>query len=83
MAPLHNTHSQSRDCNRYAPSQQAFPPPAPHSTTTPFKQVFADYFDFAGYHYLLLGDRLSGWVEIFQAPHGTAYSGASGLVAAL
>ena len=75
--------SQCRDCNRNAPSQQSLLPSAPHSPTTPFEQVFADYFDFAGHHYLLLGDRLSGWVEIFRAPHGTAYSGASGFVAAL
>ena len=72
------TRSQWRDCNQNAPSQQALLPSASHSPTTPFKQVFADYFDFAGHHYLL-----EGWVEIFRAPHSTAYSGASGLVATL
>ena len=29
------------------------------------------------------GDRLSGWVEVFKDPHGTAHAGAQGLIAAL
>ena len=28
-------------------------------------------------------DRLSGWVEIFKAPHGTAQADAQGLIAAI
>ena len=31
----------------------------------------------------MAGDRLSGWFEIFKAPHGTAQAGAQGLIAAL
>ena len=31
----------------------------------------------------MAGDRLSGWVEIFKAPHGTAQAGAQGRIAAL
>ena len=31
----------------------------------------------------MAGDRLSGWVEIFKAPHGTAQAAAQGLIAAL
>ena len=29
------------------------------------------------------GDRLSGWVDIFKAPHGIAHAGGQGLIAAL
>ena len=45
--------------------------------------VFADYFQFSGHHYLVAGDRLSGWVEVFRAPHHTALAGAQGLICAL
>ena len=31
----------------------------------------------------MAGDRLSGWVEIFKAPHGTAPSGVQGIIATL
>ena len=31
----------------------------------------------------MAGDRLSGWVEIFKAPHGTAQAGAQGVIAAI
>ena len=36
-----------------------------------------------GHHYLVAGDRLSGWVEVFRAPHHTALAGAKGLIGAL
>ena len=35
------------------------------------------------HHYLLSGDRLSGWVEVFSAPSGSPRAGASGLIAHL
>jgi len=59
------------------PSSPATPP------STPFQRVFADYFDFAGHHYLVIGDRLSGWPEIFSAPKGSGLAGSKGLVACL
>ena len=46
-------------------------------------QYSQTFFDFGGCHYLVAGDRLSGWVEIFKSPHGTAKTGAQGLIAAL
>ena len=45
--------------------------------------VFADFFGLAGHYYLVVGDRLSGWPEIFSTPSGTAHSGAKGLIACL
>ena len=45
--------------------------------------MFADFFEFNGHHYLLIGDRFSGWVEVFSASHGTHSAGSLGLQAAL
>jgi len=50
------------DCNRNAPSQAATPPLPSPPPSTPFEAVFADFFDYGGRHYLVVGDRLSGWV---------------------
>ena len=59
-------------CNRAAPTQAATPSrPTPVPSTT-FESIYADFFMYAGNHYLVAGDRLSGWVEIFKAPSGTA-----------
>ena len=68
-------------CNKNAPSQPR--PPATEQVTpsTPFESIFADYFTHGGHHYLVAGDRLSGWVEMFRAPHGTSQAGADGLIA--
>ena len=70
-------------CNRSAPSQAAMPANPSPVPSTPFESILADFFDFGGCNYLVAGDRLSGWVEIFKAPHGTAQAGAQGLIAAL
>ena len=51
--------------------------------STPFEEIFADYFDCAGRHYLVIGDRLSGWSDVFQSPHGSPQAGADGLIACL
>ncbi len=45
--------------------------------------VFADYFDLAGKHYLIIGDRLSGWTEVVKVTPGTSSSGSKGLCEAL
>ena len=36
----------------------------------PFQLQFGDYFSKAGRNYLVLGDRYSGWVSIYQAGTG-------------
>ena len=46
-------------------------------------QYSQTFFDFAGCHYLVAGYQLSGWVEIFKTPHGTAQAGVQGLIAAI
>lgn len=80
---IHNIRAKCPTCNRNAPSQAPTPSEPAEPPSTPFEQVFADFFDFGGYHYLVIGDRLSGWSEIFATPSGTSYAGARGLIACL
>ena len=72
-----------QECNRNAPSQAALPSEPSDPPSCPFEQVFADFCDFGGNHYLVAGDRLSGFTEVFQTPSGTSSSGARGLVKCL
>jgi len=70
-------------CNQNAPSL-AKPTHIPSRIpSVPFECIFCDFFEFSGHHYLVAGDRFSGWIEIFSAPHGTAHAGSKGLQAAL
>ena len=80
---IHLTRDRCVPCNRNAPSQTAPPASEPSFPSTPFEMVFADYFEFSGHHYLVAGDRLSGWVEVFRAPHHSALAGAQGLISSL
>jgi hypothetical protein len=70
-------------CCRNAPSQAATPAIAPHIPSTPFESIVADYFESHGHHFLVVADRLSGWVEIFSSPAKSFMSSAAGLTAHL
>ena len=80
---IQKTRSRCRECNRNAPSQAPLPSEPAIPPLTPFEQIFADFFEFGGHHYLVAGDRLSGWCEIFSTPSGSAFSGARGLIKCL
>ena len=80
---ISSVRNNCSSCIRTAPSQAAVPAMPTHTQSTPFEAVFADFFNYAGCHYLVVGDRLCGWVEIFKSPHCTRHSGANGLIAAL
>ena len=71
------------DCNINAPSQASLPSSPARPPSTPFEKVFADFFDYAGNHYLIIGDRLSGWPEVYSTPKGSNQAGAKGLIACL
>ena len=75
-----NIRDSCAHCNRNAPSQATTPPLPSHAPTTPFEKIFADYFDYAGRHFLIVGDRLSGWPDVFGTPAGTTVTGANALV---
>ena len=77
---IRDTRDRCVACNRNAPAQAA-PPPLPTTPpSTPFEAVFADFFTYGGRHYLVVGDRLSGWVEVLGSPAGTTLAGAAGLI---
>ena len=80
---IHRIREECRHCNRNAPSQAVQPAQMVNPPTTPFQQVFADFFEFGGCHYLIVGDRLSGWTEVYSTPTGTQYSGSKGLIRCL
>ena len=71
------------DCNRNAPSQAVLPTEPATPPSTPFEHIFADFFYFGGHHYLVAGDRLSGFAEVFHTPSGTSSAGAAGLLKCL
>lgn len=77
------TRAECRDCITNAPSQPSLPSTPSIPPSTPFEKVFADFFDCAGQHYLVIGDRLSGWCDVFTSPHGSPQSGSSGLISCL
>ena len=64
-------------CNRNAPSQAATPPTFSAPPSTPFEKIFADYFDYGGRHFLVIGDRLS---DVFVTTVGSHVAGAAALV---
>ena len=69
-----------RTCQIISPSQpynKQFEPDIPQM---PFESIAADYFDFAGSHYLVVVDRLSNWVEVMRTPPASELSGAKGLL---
>ena len=80
---IERVRENCRECNRNAPSQAPLPSEPAVPPSTPFEQIFADFFEFGGHHYLVTGDRLSGWPEIFSTPCGSSQAGARGLIACL
>ena len=80
---IRRVRSQCDDCNKNAPSQPLMPPKEISLPLTPFEHVFADFFCFAGHHYLIVGDKFSGWSEVFSAPDGSSGAGARGLIKSL
>jgi hypothetical protein len=77
---IRETRERCADCNRNAPSQAATPPLPTPPPSTPFEAIFSDFFDYGGRHYLVVGDRLSCWVEVLSSTAGTNLGGSVGLV---
>ena len=80
---IQDIRAKCGECNRNAPSQAPLPSEPPNPPSTPFEQIFSDFFEFGGRHFLVVGDRLSGWSEVFSTPTGSSWSGARGLIACL
>ena len=80
---IEDARKNCRTCHRNAPSQAKLPPTAPELPTTPFQMVYADYFELMKKHYLVVGDRLSGWTEVIKVKPGSENSGSKGLCCAM
>ena len=72
-----------QDCIKNAPSHAPLPAIISNPPSTPFEMIHADFFDCAGQHYMIVGDRLSGWSDVFQSPYGSPQSGSEGLITCL
>ena len=77
---FHNIRNSCAYCNQNAPSQAATPSLPSHLPIASFEKIFADYSDYAGRHFLIVGDRLSGWSDVFGTPAGSTVSGANALL---
>ena len=55
----------------------------PDIPSTPFESIFADFIEEKGHHFLVVGDRLSGWVEAYSSPVGSSKAGFKDLIAHL
>jgi hypothetical protein len=82
-ADIHAVRAACTDCTRNAPSQPSLPATHTSPPSTPFESIYADYFDFAGNHYLVIGDRLSSWTEVFTCQPGSSRAGGAGLIGCL
>ena len=80
---IESSRSCCKECSRNAQSQVALPAAAPEIPSTPFEAIFADFFEESGYHYLIAGDRLSGWVEVYSSRVSSNQADSAGLIANL
>ena len=55
----------------------------PRIPKSPFEMIYADYCKLQGKNYLIIGDRLSGWTEVFRIKVGSPTAGSKGLCEAL
>ena len=70
-------------CNQNAPSNPKPPPFTPVIPTTPFEAVVADYFQFKGWDYLVVADRLSAWTECYHTRSVEGGNKSKGLITLL
>ena len=79
---ISTTRETCNECNRNAPSQAATPPIPSSAPSTLFESVFADFFRLwrASSIHPVVGDRLSGWEEVYASSSGTRLSAANGFI---
>ena len=82
-ADTHHIRAECSPCIRNAPSHAQMPASDQFVPSSPFEAVFGDIFGFNGHHFLIASDRLSGWTEIYKAPHVTPQAGYDSLISAL
>ena len=80
---IERTRQLCKWCNQNAPSQPKTPPVTPIIPTTPFEAVVADYFQFKGWDYLVIADRLSAWTECYHTRSVEGTNKSKGLISLL
>ena len=65
-ADIQDAREECRTCHRNAPSKAATTPIERETPKVPFEMLYSDYFKLKGHWYLIIGDRLSGWTEIYR-----------------
>ena len=55
-----------QSCDRVAPSQPPAPPYPLPAPTYQFEMISTDYFAYAGKCFLIVVDRYSGWLSVFN-----------------
>ena len=64
-----NFRAACTSCSRYQPSNPAMPPVEPETPLYPFQSICADFFALNNRTFLVLVDRYSNWISIFQLDH--------------
>ena len=64
-------------------SQAATLPISSKPPATPFEKIFAGNCDYGARHFLVIGDRFSGWADMFGMQFGTNVAGAAAFVGLL
>ena len=64
------TRNTCLTCIKEAPSQPAGTPTPPPVPAFPFQYIVADYCSVGGRNFLVIGDRFSGWLSIYEAGEG-------------
>ena len=67
-------------CDRSSPSQPAAPPTKPATPAFPFEMMCSDYLSYAGKEFLIMVDRYSGWLSVYESTPG---GGANALIQCL
>ena len=53
-------------CSQFQPSNPSMPPVLPESPVYPFQSICADFFSLQSKSFLVIVDRYSNWLSVFQ-----------------
>ena len=80
LADISRKRAACSSCDKSAPSQPSAPPTPPSQPSYPFEMICSDYFSLHGRKYLIIVDRYSGWLSVYDTGKT---DGANGLISAL
>ena len=80
LADISRKRAACSSCDKSAPSQPSAPPTPLSHPSYPFELICSDYFSLHGRKYLIMVDRYSGWLSVYDTGKT---EGAKGLISAL